>query len=142
MTTGSSTNCAHCGMLVEPVDAYHPYAACLMFMASKNGRSVRMNLQEVRDHATKPLHAEIEQLRAALTASESDAAKWRALTGCERIRVLGWVGIEDPASEMAHVGFEIWTSYKHPDVVAEKERGVKVLTDFADKAAALSKRSK
>lgn len=39
--------CAQCGMVCAP-NEYHPYAACLMFAACKDGAVVRANLAEVR----------------------------------------------------------------------------------------------
>lgn len=45
-----SSDCAECGMWCEP-DEYHPYAACLMFKACGNSKTVRDNLEAVMDHA-------------------------------------------------------------------------------------------
>jgi len=39
-------NCTECGMSCE-IGEYHPYAACLMFKACKNGEQVRTNLNAV-----------------------------------------------------------------------------------------------
>jgi hypothetical protein len=42
-----------------------------------------------------------------------DAAKWRALVGCARIRVLGTAGVYEQLPDgYAHIGLELWT--KHP----------------------------
>ena len=55
------TECAQCGMVCAP-NEYHPYAACLMFMACKDGPYVRAKLAEVR----KQDEALIRQLVDAL----------------------------------------------------------------------------
>ncbi len=41
------TQCARCGMLTAGVKEFHPYAACLMFKACGNGKTVRANLLPV-----------------------------------------------------------------------------------------------
>lgn len=41
--------CQECKMLVFE-DEYHPYGACLMFKACKNGNTVRQNLMAITDH--------------------------------------------------------------------------------------------
>ena len=43
MTNG----CAQCGMLVGDGPRYHPYAACLMMKAARNGTTVEVNLRAV-----------------------------------------------------------------------------------------------
>ena len=57
------TECAQCGMVCAP-NEYHPYAACLMFMACKDGPYVRAKLDEVRKQDT-------ELIRQMLDALES-----------------------------------------------------------------------
>lgn len=56
-------HCAECGMPCEPGE-YHPFAACLMFKASRNSTVVRANLRSVQRHATAARDAEIKALRA------------------------------------------------------------------------------
>ncbi len=46
------TPCGECGMPVV-VSQYHPYAACLMFKASKSSAVVEANLAAVLEHANK-----------------------------------------------------------------------------------------
>ncbi len=41
------TQCVRCGMLTAGVKEFHPYAACLMFKACGNGKTVRANLLPV-----------------------------------------------------------------------------------------------
>lgn len=43
--------CAECGMQTKPGE-YHPYAACLMFKACHNSKTVRANLDFIRN--TRP----------------------------------------------------------------------------------------
>jgi hypothetical protein len=54
-----------------------------------------------------------------------DAARWRMLLSCERIRVLGSarLGTADP-----HVGLELWAN--HPE--KKSGLGCQVLTEFVD----------
>ncbi len=40
-------HCAQCGMSTEGPADYHPYAACLMFAACRNGDVVQANLDAV-----------------------------------------------------------------------------------------------
>lgn len=40
-------HCAQCGMRTDGPAVYHPYAACLMFKACKNGDTVQANLDAV-----------------------------------------------------------------------------------------------
>lgn len=67
----------------------------------------------------------------AMAALVRDAERWRALLGCGRVRVLGWVGLNDPASPYAHIRLELWT---HHEFKEENEHGRETLTRFADKA--------
>ena len=55
------TECVQCGMVCAP-NEYHPYAACLMFKACKDGTSVRANLAALRAQDT----ALIQQMQEAL----------------------------------------------------------------------------
>lgn len=43
----TESNCAQCGMMCR-VGEYHPYAACLMFTACRDGNVVRANLEAIR----------------------------------------------------------------------------------------------
>ena len=55
------TECAQCGMVCAP-NEYHPYAACLMFMACKDGPYVRANLAEVRKQDTELIRQMLDAL--------------------------------------------------------------------------------
>ena len=71
-------------------------------------------------------------------ANEADAARWRALVNCARIRLFGWAGLDVAAVPIAdsaarnyvHFGAEFWTV--HP-AGSDKLAG-EVLTQFADAA--------
>lgn len=74
---------------------------------------------------------------AKLAEVEADAARWRALIGCARIRPLGSAGIVKPNENgYAHLGLELWTDHHGYDKTKpEHQRGVEWLTKFADIAA-------
>ena len=90
-------------------------------------------------------HKLLLEIIATLASKQfEDAAKWRALMSCGRIRNLGSAGLNDPKAESAHVGFEFWTSYSVPedlkdDLQVENIYGRKILEDFVDKAIELQK---
>lgn len=44
--------CGDCGMVCGR-NEYHPFAACLMFKACRNGEQVRANLEAVIDHGRR-----------------------------------------------------------------------------------------
>lgn len=48
--------------------------------------------------------------RAAL---ESDAAKWRALRGSQRITAMGSAGLDKPENGYAHITLNFWTGIDH-----------------------------
>lgn len=43
-------NCAQCGMSLEGLGDYHPFAACLMYAACHDRRTVQANLMDVFRH--------------------------------------------------------------------------------------------
>lgn len=45
-----ATHCAQCGMAMLHQAEYHPFAACLIFKACRDGQKVRENLGAVIDH--------------------------------------------------------------------------------------------
>ena len=47
---------------------------------------------------------------------EQKAARWDALMGCERIRILGWArgGPQGKDGNIQHMGIDMWT--KHPEL--------------------------
>lgn len=45
--------CRACGMADTDAPAYHPYAACLMMQAARNGRTVEANLRAVVEYGMK-----------------------------------------------------------------------------------------
>ena len=44
--------CQECGMDVTPGE-YHPYGACLMFMACQNSTVVTENLRAIQEHGSR-----------------------------------------------------------------------------------------
>jgi hypothetical protein len=63
---------------------------------------------------------------------QRDAERWRALVGCARVRVLGSAGLNDPESEYAHIGLELWTRH----AARSLPDAIETLTAFADRASA------
>lgn len=69
-----------------------------------------------------------------------DAARWRALLGSQRIRMLGSAGLNKPeANNYAHFGMEIWTIYgsrltdeQRETMKRGNEQGRDWLTKYAD----------
>ena len=64
MLSDKYTECSQCGMVVKSGE-YHPYAACLMFMACKDGATVRANLEAVRKQDTELIRQMLEALETA-----------------------------------------------------------------------------
>lgn len=60
-----------------------------------------------------------------------DAARWRALVGCARVRVLGSAGLSKPSpTGYAHIGVEFWTHHEAPTDPA----AIQALTAFVERA--------
>ena len=77
---GQRDACAECGMSVRAGE-FHPYAACLMFKACGNPKTVKANLDALthgKDWRITELEAEVERLRKALSIYESEW-EWPAL---------------------------------------------------------------
>jgi hypothetical protein len=57
MTTEKQVEDWHCmcGMALQHPSEYHPYAACLMFQACRNGDEVRANLMAVMQYGKESL---------------------------------------------------------------------------------------
>ena len=47
------TGCSCCGLHAGPARAYHPYAACLMFLQTHSSEATQMNLAAVVDYEMK-----------------------------------------------------------------------------------------
>lgn len=62
---------------------------------------------------------------------ERDAARWRALIGCARIRVMGSAGLHDPQSNYAHIGVEFWTHHK----AQSNPRDIETILKFVERAS-------
>jgi hypothetical protein len=95
--------CAMCGMACGPAD-YHPYAACLMFMACHDSETVRANLAAVlaAGEATRPApNATDRPVQAAQTAAQEDYTYPRDL----------FAGVIDSNSPYAFYLFQ-WVPYQ------------------------------
>lgn len=80
---------------------------------------------------------------SSLTLDARDAARWRALLTCARIRILGHAGfLPDGQSRKAHpeyrhFGAEFWT---HHDAGNEQSDAADIISQFADAAIAAQQR--
>jgi hypothetical protein len=64
----------------------------------------RLHYEEFRTSA-----ATLRALRAALTARDDDAAKWRALVASDRITCMGSAKLLDLDTPYGHATFNFWT---------------------------------
>lgn len=67
-------------------------------------------------------------------AVAKDAARWRALMSCDRIRIFGSAKLGDPENPQ-HIGMEIWEKFRFSDKAPNDETvqmNKKELTLFAD----------
>lgn len=94
-------------------------------------------IQHAQDEALD-LSAYLEGLKRLATAQQAelvrlreDAAKWRALASCARMRVIGSAGI---GTEFAHIGVEFWAN--HPEETQPSSR--QQFTEFVNQLAALT----
>lgn len=85
-------------------------------------------------------------IQGAASGDALDAARWRALLGSARIRIIGSAGINqdtnpygEPHNGYAHFGMEIWTKYGTSLSALQKEEmevgnanGRSVITKYAD----------
>jgi hypothetical protein len=66
---------------------------------------------------------------------KADAARWRKLTGCPRVRLLGYArgGPQGGEGPIRHIGFEFWTDYPDfPDQERVNAENVQTLLAFVD----------
>ncbi len=66
-----NTICTQCGMHTQPKE-YHPYAACLMFLACHDSRVVRANLRDVVAYNDKRLRDGVRALADQLDTEPPD----------------------------------------------------------------------
>lgn len=59
---------------------------------------------------------------------EGDAAKWRALLSCGRMRVIGSAGIGTPH---AHIGMEFWSEHPEPTTEYSSEQFSRFIAGLA-----------
>lgn len=77
---------------------------------------------------------------ATVVQALADAARWRALTQCARIRVTGSAGFGTPSGREGyrHVGLEIWTQFSAPTIALsemldqQRADAVAKLVEFTD----------
>lgn len=60
------SHCTQCGMVTQGPTDYHPYAACLMMQACKNGNTVQANLDAVVEYGR-----ELERRQSTSAGSKS-----------------------------------------------------------------------
>jgi hypothetical protein len=82
--------------------------------------------------------------RDAIAQLETDAEKWRTLTGCARFRMMGAAGFGDgsnpaDANGYRHLGIELWTIHDQTQEqnAPDRERALKFLDDFLAQARAV-----
>ena len=73
-----SNFCEQCGMACHE-NEYHPYAACLMHMACRNGDTVRANLEAVIEHGKVQMGREAAQNPELLRIYRQFAARQECL---------------------------------------------------------------
>lgn len=85
--------------------------------------------------------APVTQPQGVVGDETRDAARWRALVGSARVRVIGSAGLRtnidpygNPWDGYAHIGLELWTKHA-PDAINEPPDAVEWLTKYADTAA-------
>jgi len=83
----------------------------------------------------------LKECHERLVEAERDAARWNALLNCDRIRILGWAGLDmqghpkPDADGYVHFGAEFWTHHS----AGTDNDSRQVLTSFADAAIAKEK---
>lgn len=111
-------------------------------------RTLEINFDRILgslDHDNPPEGEDMIELDNAIStihAALSDAARWRALIQCARLRVMGTAGFGSSeraphADGSRHVGLEMWTVYPlthWEQAVAEVDRrdAVDLLVQFTD----------
>lgn len=96
----------------------------------RNGVPLLGNMREALEHAQDAAEAG-DEARAALQETELAAARWNALIGCGRLRLIGWANERgaDGQQHVRHLGLEAWLEYPGAPTQAE---AIDKLTDFAD----------
>lgn len=66
------------------------------------------------------------------TDDQRDAARWRALMQCQRLRMLGCAGFKG-LDDYRHLGLEIWTHYGRTEELDKRsDEARELLTALAD----------
>lgn len=63
--------CASCGMTVADGE-YHPYASCIMYIASCDAETVRANIDAVREHGAAAMRERAVKLAEEILAERAD----------------------------------------------------------------------
>ena len=108
--------------------------ACALI--ARNAADIHNQSKELRHHADM-VTAVVDALQRAaqlpISDDARDAARWRALIGCGRVRVLGSAGVRKPSpTGYAHIGVEFWTHHETPTDPAS----IDDLIAFTERAAA------
>lgn len=81
---------------------------------------------------------ELVKVKAALSAAQLDATRWRALLSSPAIRILGHAGLQDDKpidGHYCHFGMEIWSHY---EPYYDNKKAGEVITRYADNMIAAS----
>lgn len=96
----------------------------------RNGVPLLGHMRAALEHAQDAAEAG-DEARAALRETDLAAARWNALIGCGRLRLIGWAHERgaDGKQHVRHLGLEAWVEYPGAPTQAE---AIAKLTDFAD----------
>jgi hypothetical protein len=115
-------------------------AACLVeatSIASLYDNGAGVYARNVLDAIQRGERAAFADL-SPLADNSRDAARWRALVGCDHISMQGWAGCDTEGNRMrdregVHFGAEFWTHYGDDEgQYPTNPAAVKVITHFAD----------
>lgn len=99
------------------------------------GRVVVMtpDMAQARDTSLATMDQVLAEQGLQRPDDAEDAARWRALIGCARLRIMGSAG--SATDEYQHVGLEVWTQHPAPT----EPRDVARLIAFTDKVIELER---
>lgn len=138
LTADEVTLCHSMAVLAQKHDGTDPSFTTLL------SQELQRKFMEVNGLVAAPDEALAGELAA--TATALDAEKWRALTGCARVRMLGNAGCNPdkqldpygkPYGDFAHIGLELWTMHSAPT----EPTALAALEVFVDKAVKLRRAS-
>lgn len=90
-----SCHCSQCGMLLRKPNDYHPYAACLMFNACRDGNVVEANLGAVVEYGAQQAQRQPDETSRQWQGIEKLALQRNAALGVlDKVReLLAWLPI-------------------------------------------------